>query len=351
MLERITFYIKKKLVAKGFLVVKKNPGAIKWGIIGLGNMAEVISTTIDGNKDAIVHGVASRSIEKATSFAARHGKCKAYGRYDEMLKDPNNNLDIIYIATPVMQHYAIVKQCLLAGKNVLCEKPITYSSSQFKELVELAKENNCFLMEGMWMKCLPTFRQAHKWINEGQIGKIELVKADFYKKELIKPELSIFDVNEGGGVLTDYGVYAISFMTTFLKGVPESMQFSERVSSFGIDSDWQISAQKEKKRAFINISSNFSSQSKAAIIGEKGFIEWSSQFNRTNKITLFDSYGNQIKEFIYKYKYQGFEYEVEEVTRCLKSEKKESALVPLKESLDTLTVIDQLKINQLNNNL
>jgi predicted dehydrogenase len=351
MLERITFYIKKKLVAKGFLVVKKNPGAIKWGIIGLGNMAEVISTTIDGNKDAIVHGVASRSIEKAKSFAARHGKCKAYGSYDEMLKDPNNNLDIIYIATPVMQHYAIVKQCLLAGKNVLCEKPITYNSSQFKELIEFAKENNCFLMEGMWMKCLPTFIQAQKWIHEDKIGKVELVKADFYKKELIKPELSIFDVKQGGGVLTDYGVYAISFMTTFLKAVPESMQFSKRVSSFGIDSDWQLSAKKENKKAFINISSNFSSQSKAAIIGEKGSIEWNSQFNRTNKITLFDSYGNQIEEFVYKYKYQGFEHEVEEVTRCLKGGKKESVLVPLKESLDTLTVIDQLKINQPNNNL
>ena len=201
------------------------------------------------------------------------------------------------------------------------------------------------------MKCLPTFKKAHKWIKEDQIGEIELVKADFYKKELIKPELSIFNVNEGGGVLTDYGVYAISFMTTFLKGIPESMQFSKRISSFGIDSDWQISALKEKKRAFINISSNFSSESKAAIIGKKGSIEWSSQFNRTNKITLFNSNGSKIEECVYKYKYQGFEHEIEEVTRCLKSKKKESVLVPLKESLDTLTVIDQLKIDQPNNNL
>ena len=63
------------------------------------------------------------------------------------------------------------------------------------------------------------------------------------------------------------------------------------------------------------------------------------------------SFGNQIEEFVYKYKYQGFEYEVEEVTRCLKSEKKESVLLPLQESLDTLIVIDQLKINQPINNL
>jgi predicted dehydrogenase len=349
MLERIKFILKKKLIAKGILKIKKNSSPIKWGIIGLGNMAEVISTTIDGNKDAVVYAVASRSLEKATSFAARHGKCKPYGSYNEMLKDPLNKIDVIYIATPVMQHYEIIRQCLIAGKNVLCEKPITYNSEEFRELIKLAKENDCFLMEGMWMKCLPTFKKAFEWIKGGNIGKLELIKADFYKSEVIKPELSIYNNKKGGGVLNDYGVYAISFMTTFLEGVPESFHFSKRISSHGIDSDWQLTAKKNGKIAFINISSNFSSQSKAALIGKKGRIEWDSQFNRTNKITLFDSCGNKIEEFVTKYKYQGFEYEVDEVTRCLKDKKKESKMVPIQETLDTLIVIDQLIAGQSTN--
>ncbi|MFY9243738.1 MAG: Gfo/Idh/MocA family oxidoreductase [Polaribacter sp.] len=342
MLEKIKFKAKKILIAKGIIKIKKNSSPIKWGIIGLGNMAEVLASTIDGNKNAIVHAVASRSLLKATAFANRHGKCKTYGSYEEMIHDSEIHLDIIYIATPVILHYEILKTCLLAGKNVICEKPITTNSKQFNDLIEIAKQNNCFLMEAMWMKCLPTFQKAFEWINEEKIGNLELIKADFYKNEHKNPESTIYNSKEGGGVLLDYGIYAISFMTTFLKGVPETLNFSKRISTLGVDSDWQISTKNKNVNAFINISSNFSSQSKAALIGEKGSIEWDSQFNRTHKITLFDAFGNKIEEYASRYVYQGFEFEVDEVTRCLKDLKKESQLVPLNETLDTLTVIDQL---------
>lgn len=342
MLEKIKFTAKKKLIANGFIKVKKNSSPVKWGIIGLGNMAEVLSTTIDGNKNAIVHAVASRSLQKAISFADRHGKCKAFGSYDAMINDSSINLDIIYIATPVISHYEIMKLCLLAGKNVLCEKPIASNSKQLSELIEIAKNNKCFLMEAMWMKCLPTFKKAFEWIDEDRIGKLELIKVDFYKNEKKNSEKTIFNAEEGGGVLLDYGIYAISFITTFLKGIPETVNHSKRMSNLGIDADWQIFTQNKNVNAFVNISSNFSSQSKAALIGNKGSIEWNSQFNRTNKITLFDSFGNKIEEFVSEYKYQGFEFEVDEVTRCLKSGRDESQLVPLQKSLETLMLIDQL---------
>ncbi len=351
MLERIKYYTRRKLLSTGLLRVKKNPAPIKWGIIGLGSMAEKFSTTIDGNKDGIVYSVASRSLKKAKAFAARHGNCKAYGGYDDMLKDTSATIDVIYIATPVVHHYENIKQCLLAGKNVLCEKPITSDSAQLKELIELAKQNNCFLMEGMWMNCLPTFRKAVEWINGDKIGEVELIKVDFYKKEFIKPDLTIYNAIEGGGVLQDYGAYAISFMTSFLKGIPQTLQYSKRISSFGLDSDWHICAQNNNVKAFINLSSNFSSLSKAAVIGKKGSIEWNSQFNRTNKITLFGANGNKIEEFAIKYKYEGFEYEVDEVTRCIKEKESESQMVPLCESLATLTVIDQLMGKQSVDNL
>lgn len=342
LVERIKRFTRRKLIASGLLSVKKNPDPIKWGIIGLGNMAEIMATTIDGDKDAIVYAVASRSLKKAKSFAARHGNCKAFGSYAEMLKDPFTNTDIIYISTPVLQHYNIIKECLLRGKNVICEKSITSNATQLKELITLAEQNNCFLMEAMWMKCLPTFRKALEFIKDDKIGKVELIKADFYKREHIDPELTIYNAEKGGGVLLDYGIYALSFMTTFLKGVPEKIEYTKRSSAFNIDSDWSISAQNNNINAFINISSNFSSQSKAAVIGEKGAIEWDHQFNRTNKITLFDVYGMKTEEVVSKYKHQGFEYQVQEVTRCLKAKENQSQMVPLRETLDTLIVIDQL---------
>lgn len=342
MLKRIKLFVRKKIVSFGFRLVKKDPNPIKWGIIGLGNMAEVLSTTIHGDKEAVLEAVASRSLQKAQSFASRNGKCKAYGSYIEMINDDSLNLDVIYIATPVKQHYPIIKDCLLANKNVLCEKPITSNLKQFIELKEIAKQNNCFLMEGMWMKCLPTFKKASEWINEGKIGDIELIKADFYKKQQIKTTDAIFNPEEGGGVLKDFGVYAISFMTTFLKGFPTELTYNKRISQLGIDTDWHIYARHNNRSAFINISSNFASQSKAAIIGEKGAIEWNSQFNRTNTITLFDNYGVAIQNCSFKYTYDGFEYEVKEVNESLKKGSKESKIVPISATMDTLRVIDQL---------
>ena len=346
MLRKIQNFVRRITYSTNLLRIKKNPDSIKWGIIGLGYMAEKFSTAIDANKDGVVHAVASRSLEKAKTFASRHGNCKAYGCYNEMLKDVSATIDVIYIATPVVCHYENIKQCLLAGKNVLCEKPITIGSAQLKELIELAKQNDCFLMEGMWMKCLPTFKKATEWINNGKIGQVELIKVDFYKREVIRPESTIHNTKEGGGVLQDYGVYAISFMNFFLKGLPQKLQYSTRISAQNIDTDWHIYAQNYDVKAFVNISSNFLSQSKAAVIGQKGSIEWNSQFNRTNMINLFDAMGNKIEEFSVQYKNDGFEYQIEEVARCIKMGKKESQAVSLQESLDTLKVIDHLMGNQ-----
>lgn len=342
MLERILNKAKKVWRHSPFGKTRKVDNPIRWGVIGLGYMAETFSCAIDGNKEGVVYAVASRSLDKAKDFAARHGGCKAYGSYSEMLNDKNLHLDIIYIATPVKCHYDHIKLCLEAGFNVLCEKPITSTSEQLDELAELARKNCCFLMEGMWMKCLPSFQKACSWIKEGRIGAIELVRADFYKREHIREGYAIYDAKAGGGVLHDYGVYAIAFMEHFLRGVPESISSIHRVSSYAIDSDWQISARRKDIQAAVNLSSDFGSQSKAAVIGKDGFIEWNSQFNRTNCVTLYGMDGLVKERFSVLYEYEGFEYEVDEVQKCIRSGMKESSVVSLEETRNTMHIIDDL---------
>ena len=323
--------------------IKKIDDPIRWGVIGLGYMAETFSSAIDDNKEGIVYAVASRSLDKAKVFASRHGKCKAYGSYEEMVHDKNLKLDVVYVATPVKYHYENVKLCLEAGLNVLCEKPITSTLAQFDELIALAKKNNCFFMEGMWMKCLPSFQKACQWINEGKIGEIEWVKADFYKRERIQDGFAIYNAQEGGGILRDFGVYAVAFMVHFLGGVPDSLNGLCRISSHGIDADWLILAEKNGINATINLSSNFGSMSKAAVIGKKGFIEWDSQFNRTNRVVLYDTNGLQLEVFSAFYVNEGFEYEVNEVQKCIRKGKAESAIVTIDGSRLTMQIIDELR--------
>ena len=61
--------------------------------------------------------------------------------YEEMLAD--ENIDIIYVATPHSMHYENMKQAVNAGKHILCEKAITVNAAQLEEVLELAEEKRC----------------------------------------------------------------------------------------------------------------------------------------------------------------------------------------------------------------
>lgn len=342
MIDRILDRVKKEWRKSPLGRTRKNDNPLRWGIIGLGYMADTFACAIDGSKDDIVYAAASRNIDKARKFSSKHGNCKAYGSYSEMLEDKSLDLDVVYVATPVKYHYEHVRMCLQSGRNVLCEKPATSTLEQFEELVELAKERNCFFMEGMWMKCLPVFQKACQWVSEGRIGVAELVKVDFYKREHIRKGCTIYDPGEGGGILRDFGVYAIAFMEHFLGGRPDIVFANKRISSHDIDSDWNIVAENNGIRAIVNLSSNFGSLSKAAVIGSNGFIEWESQFNRTNQVALYDENGCFVSRYVADYSYEGFEYEVEEVHKCVAAGLKSSSIVSIEGTRNTMSIINSL---------
>ena len=149
MIQKILNRLKKEWRKTPLGRTKKNENSLRWGIIGLGYMAETFSCAIDGSKDDMVYAVASRSLDKAKAFAKHHGGCKAYGSYEEMVNDESLKLNVIYIATPVKYHYEHVKLCLEAGKNVLCEKPITSTLEQFEELTKMPKN----ITASLWKAC------------------------------------------------------------------------------------------------------------------------------------------------------------------------------------------------------
>lgn len=326
---RLKRYSLKVLFRYNCLRVKKRPNCIRWGIIGLGYMGETLASTIDLSEYGVVSAVASRSKVKAIDFASRHGKPGAYGDYDSMIRDDSLKLDIVYISTPLETHFDLIEKCLASGRNVICEKPITKNESQLQQLIDLASENECFLMEAMWMKCLPTFRKAVELVESGRIGKVEYVRADLNKHEVYDDQSHIM----ASGVLLNYGVYALSFVSSFLKGIPEDMKFAVRHSPSRVDTNWHIQGIKGGVTGVINLSSNFSTSNKAIVIGSTGSLIWDAPFNRTNTLRLMDVVGREIEKFSFEYQFQGFEYQVEEVSRCLLKNVKESEAVPLEGSI------------------
>ncbi len=111
---------------------------MKVGIIGAGGIAVTMARTLNQMEDATAYAVASRSLEKAETFAKEHQVEKAYGSYEEMLQDPE--VELVYVATPHSHHYECMKLALCYGKPVLCEKAFTANAEQAEEILSISEE-------------------------------------------------------------------------------------------------------------------------------------------------------------------------------------------------------------------
>ncbi len=112
---------------------------LNWGIIGTGLIAHEMGAALKA-ANAELYAVSGTSLAKAKQFQQELGVRKAYGSPQEMLED--ENLSIVYIATPHNAHYEWIRKALLAGKHVFCEKSITVNSRQLEECVSIAEEKD-----------------------------------------------------------------------------------------------------------------------------------------------------------------------------------------------------------------
>lgn len=133
-----------------YSIMSSSPFTCRWGILATGGIAQTFTKDLTADpktrdvhdiKHEIVAAASSSSASRAEQFLKDVGapsSAKAYGSYEELVKDPN--VDVIYVATPHSHHYQNAMLCLEAGKNVLCEKAFTVNAAQAKALVAKAKE-------------------------------------------------------------------------------------------------------------------------------------------------------------------------------------------------------------------
>ena len=141
------------------------PKTVRWGILATGGIAvtftkdllvDPATRDVHDVKHTVVAAASSSSESRAKDFLKDVGAAsdaKAYGNYEDFVKDPN--IDVIYIATPHSHHYQNAMLCLNAGKHVLCEKAFTVNAAQTKALVAKAKEKNLILIEAVWTRYFP----------------------------------------------------------------------------------------------------------------------------------------------------------------------------------------------------
>ena len=112
-----------------------NVTPIRAGVIGVGHLGQHHARLYASLPGAQLIGVADQSVERAQTVADRHG-ARVFRTADELLQ----HVDVVSIAVPTSDHYAVAKACLQAGKHVLVEKPIAVTPAEAQELVQLAKD-------------------------------------------------------------------------------------------------------------------------------------------------------------------------------------------------------------------
>ncbi|MFJ8195873.1 Gfo/Idh/MocA family protein [Streptomyces sp. NPDC096152] len=316
---------------------------VRWGILATGGIAAAFAADLVDLPDAEVVAVASRGEESARAFAERFGIPRAYGGWEALARD--EDIDVVYVATPHAAHRAAAGLCLEAGRNVLCEKPFTLNLREAEELVTLARERGRFLMEAMWMYCNPLVRRLKALVDDGAIGEVRTVQADFGLSGPFPPAHRLRDPHLGGGALLDLGVYPVSFAQLLL-GEPADVTARAVLSPEGVDLQtgallsWDGGA-----LASVHCSITGGTATSASVTGSRGRIDVPSGFFHPDRLVLHRD-GREPEEFAADPAdgpRTSLRHEALEVMRALRAGETESPLVPLDGTLAVMRTLDAVR--------
>ncbi len=127
-----------------------------WGIVGSGWIAHDMANALI-QEDVGVYGVASGHYSSTKKFFEEFSIEHVYETYQAMFED--ENIDIVYIATPHNSHYEIMKDALLHNKHVFSEKAIIINSDELEEGVEIVKERHLAISDGVTLFHMPLFKE------------------------------------------------------------------------------------------------------------------------------------------------------------------------------------------------
>ncbi|MFE0511736.1 Gfo/Idh/MocA family protein [Streptomyces sp. NPDC058964] len=316
---------------------------VRWGILATGGIAAAFAADLVDLPDAEIVAVASRSHDPAKAFAERFGIPRAYGDWESLAGD--EDIDVVYVATPHSAHRAAAGLCLEAGRNVLCEKAFTLNAREAGELVALAKERGSFLMEAMWMYCNPLVRRLKALVDDGAVGEVRTVQADFGLAGPFPPAHRLRDPAQGGGALLDLGVYPVSFAQLLL-GEPADVMARAVLSEEGVDLQtgallsWESGA-----LASVHCSVVGGTGITASVTGSRGRIDVPDGFFHPDRFVLHRD-GRDPEEFTLDPAdgpRSSLRHEAKEVMRALRAGETESPLVPLDGTLAVMRTLDAIR--------
>lgn len=314
---------------------------------------------------------------RASNFASRHNIPISYGSYQDLIDDPD--IDVVYIGTIADHHAELAEKCLLAKKPTVVEKPVTLTYKDTKRLVDLARQQQVFFMEGMWTRMFPAMQKVRELITKGEIGRPIVVSGDFG-----------WDTNDcdgqhriwfpsSGGLIYDVAMYMSqlglatfendSFYRTVAMGTKKQMY----PQTGPVDFTTLVSCQFERNRdGFLQfyVTGEANTEERAVIQGTEGrivievhhipcVITLYKEKGRTE--TTISQNGDNVQEFVFPFPDGSFTtwnnpssicftYQIKEVGRALRKGEVECPHYTWRETLDVSKMIETIRSQILSEN-
>lgn len=318
---------------------------MKIGILGAGSIARSMAKTLRGmqqqGRPVELYAVASRSLEKAQDFAAQEDVSRAYGSYEEMVRD--SAVDLVYIATPHSHHAEQIRLCVEHGKAVLCEKAFTGNARQAEEVLALAERRGVLVTEAIWTRYMPSRRMIDEVLARGDIGKPQVLLASLGypvldKERITRPELA-------GGALLDLGVYTLNFASMAFGDDVARMESSVAMLDTGVDHTESITLHyRDGRTACLTSTAVAQTNRQGVICGEKGYLTVDN-INNPQVISVYDRTGSgvPVETLHVPRQITGYEYQVEACLHALEAGALECPEMPHSETIHIMRTMDALR--------
>ena len=265
---------------------------MKISIVGTGKIAEEVMRMLhkDFSEKIRVTGIYARqqSVEHAIDL------CQAYAPtgfvftdYQRMLQEAE--ADFVYIANANHVHHEYAMQAMLAGKNVIIEKPIAVNRVQTEEIIDTAIQRCVYCMPAFSLLYMPLFRKLQEVLP--QIGTVRMVHCNYAQRSsrydrYLQGELTpVFDPAMAGGTLADLNVYNLCF-TIALFGPPRTIRYDCNRGFNGIDTSGTLLCHYPTSLAVLSASKDSDGLSYGCIQGEEGYIEVHGSVSIIDSFTL-----------------------------------------------------------------
>ncbi|MFB9690252.1 Gfo/Idh/MocA family protein [Amycolatopsis plumensis] len=207
--------------------------SLRIGILGAARIAPAaLVKPASSSSEVEVVAVAARSFDRAQAFAAKHGIARAYGRYEELLAEPD--IDAVYNPLPNGLHGRWTRAALEAGKHVLCEKPFTANAEEAREIATLASASDRVVMEAFHYRYHPLALRVEEIVASGELGNLQRIETAVC---FPLPKFSDirYDYGLAGGATMDAGCYAVHMARVFGGETPTVVSATARLRSPQVD--------------------------------------------------------------------------------------------------------------------